>query len=98
MMRTVALTARYDQMEDTDGLLTGTPQILRSATVGPMWYFSTPREGVFSNIEHTRFHLPQTAFRPPARAAWSSAPFSTDAPAALQSSNTKGVLELVYVF
>src|SRR5205807_9731586 len=52
MSRQVGLTARYDQMEDTDGLLTGTPQILRSVTVGPMWYFSTAREGVFSNIEH----------------------------------------------
>jgi len=98
MSRQVGLTARYDQMEDTDGLLTGTPQILRSVTVGPMWYFSTAREGVFSNIEHTRFHLPQIALRAAVRADWSSAPFFTDASGALQSSNTKGVLELVYVF
>src|SRR5437870_7868176 len=41
MSRQVGLTARYDQMEDTHGLLTGTPQILRSVTLGPMWYFST---------------------------------------------------------
>ena len=98
MSRHVGLTARYDQMEDTDGLLTGTPQILRSVTVGPMWYFSTAREGIFSNIEHTRFHLPQVALRAAVRADWSSAPFFTDATGALQSSNTKGVLELVYVF
>src|SRR5213593_1173715 len=98
MSRQFGLTARYDQMEDTDGLLTGTPQILRSVTVGPMWYFSTAREGVFSNIEHTRFHLPQIALRAAVRADWSSAPFFTDASGALQSSNTKGVLELVYVF
>ncbi len=98
MSRQVGLTARYDQMEDTDGLLTGTPQILRSVTVGPMWYFSTAREGIFSNIEHTRFHLPQIALRAAVRADWSSAPFFTDASGALQSSNTKGVLELVYVF
>src|SRR5437762_281898 len=98
MSRQVGLTARYDQMEDPDGLLTGTPQILRSVTVGPMWYFSTAREGVFSNIEHTRFHLPQIALRAAVRADWSSAPFFTDASGALQSSNTKGVLELVYVF
>jgi len=98
MSRQVGLTARYDQMEDTDGLLTGTPQILRSVTVGPMWYFSNAREGIFSNIEHTRFHLPQIALRAAVRADWSSAPFFTDASGALQSSNTKGVLELVYVF
>ena len=94
----VGLTARYDQMEDTDGLLTGTPQLLRSVTVGPMWYFSNAREGIFSNIEHTRFHLPQVALRAALRADWSSTPFFTDATGALQSSNTKGVLELVYVF
>jgi len=98
MSRHVGLTARYDQLEDTDGLLTGTPQILRSVTVGPMWYFSSAREGIFSNIEHTRFHLPQVALRAAVRADWSSTPFFTDATGALQSSNTKGVLELVYVF
>jgi hypothetical protein len=98
LTRTVGLTARYDQLEDTDGLLTGAPQILRSATVGPMWYFSSAREGIFSNIEHTRFHLPQIALRAAIRADWSSTPFFTDANGAPQDSNTKGVLELVYVF
>ena len=98
MSRQVGLTARYDQMEDSDGLLTGTPQILRSVTVGPMWYFSNARAGIFSNIEHTRFHLPQIALRAAVRADWSSTPFFTDATGAPQSSNTKGVLELVYVF
>src|SRR5213595_3185046 len=38
LARGLGLAARYDQMEDTDGLLSGTPQILRSVTVGPMWY------------------------------------------------------------
>jgi len=98
MSRHVGLTARYDQLEDSDGLLTGMPQILRSVTVGPMWYFSSAREGIFSNIEHTRFHVPQVALRAAVRADWSSAPFFTDATGALQSSNSKGVLELVYVF
>src|SRR6267378_2705180 len=98
MSRHVGLTARYDQLEDSDGLLTGTPQILRSVTVGPMWYFSSAREGIFSNIEHTRFHVPQVALRAAVRADWSSAPFFSDATGALQSSNTKGVLELAYVF
>jgi len=96
--RHVGVTARYDQMEDTNGLLTGTPQILRSVTVGPMWYFSSAREGIFSNIEHTRFHLPQVAVRAAVRADWSSTPFFTDAKGATQSSNTKAVIELIYVF
>src|SRR5437773_3085100 len=98
LTRSLGFTARYDQLEDSDGLLTGTPQILRSVTLGPMWYFSRASEGIFSNIEHTRFHLPQIALRGAVRADWSSAPFFTDAAGALQSSNTKGVLELVYVF
>jgi putative OmpL-like beta-barrel porin-2 len=96
--RNIGLTARYDQLEDSDGLLTGTRQILRSMTLGPMWYFSSAREGIFSNIEHTRFHLPQIALRAAARLDWSSSPFFPDAGGALQRSNTKGVLELVYVF
>ena len=96
--RHVGVTARYDQMEDTNGLLTGTPQILRSVTVGPMWYFSSAREGIFSNIEHTRFHLPQIAVRAAIRADWSSTPFFTDANGAPRSSNTKAVVELIYVF
>ncbi len=96
--RTIGVSARYDQMEDTDGLLTGTPQILRSVTVGPMWYFSSAREGIFSNIEHTRFHLPQVALRAAIRADWSSQSFFPDATGALQSSNTAATLELVYVF
>jgi len=98
MTRTVGVTVRYDQLEDTDGLLTGTPQIARSVTVGPMWFFSSAREGIFSNIEHTRFHLPQVAVRAAIRADWSSTPFFTDVTGAPQRSNTKGVLELVYVF
>ncbi len=94
----LGLSARYDQLEDSDGLLTGTPQILRSVTVGPMWYFSTASEGIFSNIEHTRFHLPQIALRGAVRADWSSQPFFTDASGGLQGSNTRGILELVYIF
>src|SRR6266487_10203 len=98
LTRSVGLTARYDQLEDSDGLLTATPQILRSVTVGPMWYFSSAREGIFSNIEHTRFHLPQVALRAALRADWSTQPSFPDATGALQGSDTKGVLELVYVF
>jgi len=98
LARTLGFSARYDQMEDGGGLRTGTPQILRSVTAGPMWYFSTAREGTFSNIEHTRFHLPQLALRAALRTDWSSRPFFPDAAGALQGSDTRGVVELVYVF
>src|SRR2546427_12199558 len=54
LTRSLGFTARYDQLEDSDGLRTGTPQILRSVTVGPMWYFSRASEGIFSRSEeHT---------------------------------------------
>jgi len=66
--------------------------------VGPMWYFSSAREGIFSNIERTRFHLPQIALRSAVRADWSSQPFFADASGGLQGSNTRGILELVYIF
>jgi len=98
LTRSLGFSARYDQLEDSDGLLTGTPQILRSVTVGPMWYFSSAREGIFSNIEHTRFHVPQIALRGAVRADWSSQPFFADASGGLQGSNTRGILELVYIF
>src|SRR2546427_583503 len=98
LTRTLGFSARYDQLEDSDGLLTGTPQILRSVTVGPMWYFSSAREGIFSNIEHTRFHVPQIALRGAVRADWSSQPFFADASGGLQGSNPRGILELGALF
>ncbi|HZI22432.1 MAG TPA: porin [Gemmatimonadales bacterium] len=96
--RGLGLSARYDQLEDSNGLLTGTPQILRSLTVGSMWYFSSAREGIFSNIEHTRFHLPQIQLRAALRVDWSTQPFFPEEGGALQGSDTRGILELVYVF
>src|SRR5437879_3415958 len=61
MSRQVGLTARYDQMEDTDGLLTGTPQILRSVTLGPMWYFSPPSvAATYAGAELSMLMPPET--------------------------------------
>src|SRR5256886_14473269 len=74
LARGLGLTARYDQLEDQDGLLTGTPQILRSVTVGPMWYFSSARGGIFSNIELTPLRLPHIALSRGVPARWASQP------------------------
>ena len=98
LTRSFGLTARLDQLEDPQGVVTGTAQILRSFTVGPMWYFSTAKEGVFSNVEHTAFHIPQIAIRGALRVDKSSQAFFPAAGGGLQRSDTKGVLELVYVF
>lgn len=93
----VGLAARLDQVEDPEGLLTGTRQILRSLTVGPMWHVSSAREGVFSNIEHTTFHLPQIAVRAALRVDQSTQPFFSGARGPGRG-NTRGVVELFYVF
>lgn len=93
----VGVAARYDQLEDRGGALTGTSQILRSFTVGPMWHMSSAKEGVFSNIEHTSFHLPQIALRAALRVDRSSQAFLPSATGSGRD-DTRGVLELVYVF
>lgn len=93
----LGVAARYDQLEDRGGALTGTSQILRSFTVGPMWHVSSAKEGVFSNIEHTSFHLPQIALRAALRVDRSTRAF-LPGPAGSGRSDTKGVLELFYVF
>lgn len=89
--------ARVEQLEDRGGALTGASQILRSLTIGPMWHVSSAREGVFSNIEHTSFHLPQIALRAALRVDRSTQPFLSGG-AAPARSDTRGVVELFYVF
>ncbi len=96
--RSLGLSARYDHLSDADGAVSGTPQVLRSVTVGPMWFYSRAQEGIFSNIEHTRFHLPQIALRAALRADYSTQGFFANQSGGLARSNTRGVLELVYVF
>lgn len=94
----LGLSARYDQMEDPQGLLTGTGQILRSVTVGPVWFSNSAQEGIFSNVEHTTFHIPQFELRAALRLDRSSAPFFADAQGGLKTTDTRGVMELIYVF
>lgn len=96
--RSLGLSARYDHLSDANGVLSGTPQVLRSITVGPMWFYSRAQEGIFSNIEHTRFHLPQIALRAAVRSDYSTAPFFEDRNGGPVRTNTVGVLELVYIF
>ena len=93
----LGVAVRYDQLEDRGGALTGASQVLRSLTIGPMWHVSSAHEGVFSNIEHTTFHLPQVALRAALRVDRSSQPFFP-AGTSFERTDTKGVLELYYVF
>src|SRR5213592_4417212 len=98
LTRTVGLTARYDHLSDSDGALTGTPQVLRSVTVGPIWFYSQAQEGIFSNIEHTTFHLPQIALRAALRVDYSTQPFFENASGGQERTDTRAVVELVYLF
>jgi hypothetical protein len=94
----VGVAARYDHLDDSDGALTGIPQVLRSFTVGPMWYFERAQEGIFANIEHTSFHLPQIAVRVALRFDDSTQGFFPSDQGGLERTNTRGVFELLYLF
>ena len=91
------LTARYEYLDDRDGVL-GAGTILQSLTAGPMWFFRSAQEGIFSNIEHTTFHLPQVAVRTAVRLDSARRPFFEDAGGALQRTDTRAVVELVFLF
>jgi len=91
------LTARFDYLDDRDGVL-GAGTILQSLTAGPIWFFRSGQEGIFSNIEHTTFHLLQVGIRAAIRLDRAHAPFFVDANGARQRTDTRAVLELVYLF
>jgi hypothetical protein len=63
LRRTWGLTLRYEWFKDRDGARTGVPQILQSYTIAPVYIFGEGREGIFSVIEHTSFHLPRFQLR-----------------------------------
>ena len=96
--RTLGIAARYDHLDDSDGALTGAGQVLRSFTVGPMWFYQRAEEGIFANIEHTTFHLPQIALRAALRVDYSTQPFFANDQGGLERGNTTGVIELLYLF
>ena len=96
--RSVGVAARYDHLRDADGALTGTGQVLRSVTFGPMWFFQRAQEGIFANIEHTTFHLPQIAVRTALRLDYSNQDFFTNDEGGLERRNTRGVIEVLYLF
>ena len=96
--RAVGVAARYDHLDDSDGVLTGMAQVLRSVTVGPMWFFQRAQEGIFANIEHTTFHLPQIAVRAALRVDYSTQAFFPNDQGGLERGNTSGVIEMLYLF
>jgi hypothetical protein len=96
--RHVGVATRYDHLDDADAAVTGTAQVLRSITVGPMWFFQQAQEGIFANIEHTTFHLPRIAVRAAFRVDYSTEAFFPNDQGGLERRNTSGVIELLYLF
>jgi hypothetical protein len=99
--RSVGIAARYDYLDDPDGAITtdgGAGHTLQSVTVGPMWFFQRAQEGIFANIEHTSFHLPQIAIRTALRFDYSTDAFFPNDQGGFESRNTSGVVELLYLF
>jgi len=94
----LGLAARYDRVSDPDGLVTGVAQTLESVTVGPMWFYRSAQEGIFSNIENTTFHLPQIALRTAVRFDHSTQPFFSNSTGGLSRDDTLAVIELLYLF
>ncbi len=94
---TWGVTARYEYLDDGDAAL-GAGATLQSLTAGPIWFFRSAQEGIFSNIEHTTFHLPQVGIRAALRLDRADLPSFEDAGGALQRTNTRAVVELVYLF
>ena len=60
--------------------------------------FRSAQEGIFSNVEHTTFHLPQIEVRAALRFNHARDPFFEDAQAVLHADELLGVFELVYLF
>jgi hypothetical protein len=94
----VGLSLRAETLRDRDGVLSGTPQTIQSLTISPWYFYQEASEGIFSNIEHTTFHLPGFSLRPALRIDHSTvATFDTES-GTPRKTNVRGILELVYLF
>jgi hypothetical protein len=96
--RSVGFSVRGEVLDDADGVLTGTPQTLKSLTISPWYFYREAQEGVFSNVEFTTFRLPAFSLRPALRFDQSDQPFFEDRNGGLRRSNLTVLVELVYLF
>jgi Putative beta-barrel porin-2, OmpL-like. bbp2 len=75
----VGATLRGETFRDDNGARTGDVQTLQSITFTPVYFIGTGREGIFANVEHTRFRIPRFQIRAEARYDHSSIDaFETD--------------------
>ena len=94
----IGLSVRGETLRDRDGVASGTPQTLQSLTISPWYFYRQASEGIFSNIEHTTFHLPAFSLRPALRIDHSDVPVFDTEGGTPRKTNLRGILELVYLF
>jgi len=90
---------RYDHVDDHTGVMSGTPQVITSIEAGVMYWYRSATAGIFSNVEHTSFHIPQVGVRLAIRSDVSTQPFFGPNPAGgLETKDTQAILQFFYVF
>lgn len=93
-----AIAARYDDLDDTHAVVTGTSTVLSSFTIGPEYFQGTGSARMITNIEHTTFHIPQLWVRLALRVNYSTAPFFADNTGGLNVKDTQGILQVAFMF
>jgi Putative beta-barrel porin-2, OmpL-like. bbp2 len=94
----IGVSVRGETLRDRAGVASGTPQTLQSLTISPWYFYRQASEGIFSNIEHTTFHLPAFSLRPALRIDHSDVPTFDTEGGTPRKTNVRGILELVYLF
>ena len=59
----LGIAGRAEVFRDGDGARTGTAQTLESYTIAPVYSLGVGREGIFANVQHTTYRIPQLQFR-----------------------------------
>jgi len=93
-----AISAMYDHLDDSKGVVTGVPQVLSSIVLGPMWFEGTGQARMITNIEHTTFHIPQVWVRTGVRVSYSSVPFFANATGGVEMRDTQGIIQVCFMF
>ncbi len=74
LSRHFGLAGRAEVFHDGDGMRTGTAQTLTSYTFAPVYSLGVGREGIFANVQHTTYRIPQLQFRAEVRVNHSTEP------------------------
>jgi hypothetical protein len=95
----LALTARVDELDDSGGSRTGTPQLLRSYTLSPQYLVGGGFYGLFRYLERTSLKLPEVALRLDLRYDTSTAPvFTSRTDGVGKRDHAQATLQTVFLF